>query len=112
MVLGLAPAFILGIFLRAPAVAFHLTFWTDITAGILEVLGQVPAWMMIGEGGYAALLGVNVWGLGTSTALYLLAWAVARILAHPPAARPTTDAPAAEPAGSRGSAFAAAERDR
>jgi solute:Na+ symporter, SSS family len=75
MVLGLAPAFILGVFLRAPAAAFHLAFWTGIAAGIIEVLGLVPAWMVMGDGRYGALLGVNVWGLGIATGLYLLVWA-------------------------------------
>jgi solute:Na+ symporter, SSS family len=76
MVLGLAPAFILGIFLRAPAMAFHLAFWTGIAAGIAEVAGIVPSWMVIGDGRYGTLLGVNVWGLAVSTGLYLLVWAV------------------------------------
>lgn len=79
MVLGLAPAFILGIFLRAPAVAFHLAFWTGIAAGVIEVLGLVPDWMAIGDGRYAALLGVNVFGLAAATGLYLAAWAAARV---------------------------------
>lgn len=75
MVLGLAPAFILGIFLRAPAAAFHLAFWTGIVAGVAEIIGAVPAWMVIGNGSYGTLLGVNVWGLTASTGLYLLVWA-------------------------------------
>jgi solute:Na+ symporter, SSS family len=79
MVLGLAPAFILGVFLRAPAAAFHLAFWTGIAAGIMEVLGLVPAWMVMGDGRYGALLGVNVWGLGIATGLYLVVWAGAVI---------------------------------
>lgn len=83
MVLGLAPAFILGIFLRAPAAAFHLAFWTGIAAGMIEVLGLVPGWMAIGDGRYSALLGVNVFGLAASTGLYLAAWAVARVLGRP-----------------------------
>lgn len=75
MVLGLAPAFILGIFLTAPPLAFHLAFWIGIAAGLAEVLGLVPQAMTIGDGRYAALLGVNVWGLIASTVAYLGAWA-------------------------------------
>ncbi len=78
MVLGLAPAFILGIFLRAPPASFHLAFWTGIVAGVIEALGIVPAWMVIGDGHYASLLGVNVWGLAASTALFLAARGVWR----------------------------------
>lgn len=75
MVLGLAPAFILGLVLDAPPAAFHLAFWTGMAAGIMEVAGVVPGWMVIGDGSYASLLGVNAWGLAASTGLFLLAWA-------------------------------------
>lgn len=73
MVLGLAPVFIMGLFLRGPAIAFHLAFWTGILAGLAEVLGAVPAWMAIGGGRYASLLGVNAWGLAAATILFVTA---------------------------------------
>jgi Na+/proline symporter len=72
MVLGLAPVFILGAFVRAPAASFHLAFWTWIACGTLDVLGLVPPALRIGGGAYATLLGVNVWGLGLATALFCL----------------------------------------
>jgi len=78
MVLGLAPVFILGIFLQAPPAAFHLAFWTGITAGVAEVAGWVPQWMWIGDGRYAALLGVNAWGLAISTGFFLALWGFGR----------------------------------
>lgn len=70
MVLGLAPAFILGLFVRAPAASFHLAFWTGIACGTLEVVGLVPPALAIGTGRYAALLGVNAWGLALATILF------------------------------------------
>lgn len=87
MVLGLAPVFILGLLLRAPAAAFHLAFWVGIGAGIAELMDIVPDWMTIGDGRYAGLLGVNVWGLALSTGLFLLTWAVALARRPAPGAR-------------------------
>lgn len=78
MVLGLAPVFLLGLFLDAPPVAFHLAFWIGIGAGAAEALGQVPGWMAVGEGRYATLLGVNLWGTATATALFFAAWTLGR----------------------------------
>lgn len=78
MVLGLAPIFLLGPFLDAPPAAFHLAFWTGIAAGVAEVTGRVPAWMELGDGRYASLLGVNVAGTAVATGFFLAAWALAR----------------------------------
>ena len=72
MVLGLAPVFLLGLFLRAPALSFHLAFWTGILAGVVEVAGLLPPALAIGHGRYATLLGVNVWGTVLATGLFLL----------------------------------------
>jgi len=83
MVLGLAPVFLLGLVLRAPPAAFHLAFWTGIVAGTTEVLGRVPQWMAIGDGRYGSLLGVNVWGTGVATTLFLLAWGWTRVRRAP-----------------------------
>ena len=72
MVLGLGPIFILGLFFDAPALSFHLAFWTGIAVGLLELFGLVPQSLTIGSGKYATLLGVNVWGLAIATTLYLV----------------------------------------
>ncbi|HET8654464.1 MAG TPA: hypothetical protein VFL93_02935 [Longimicrobiaceae bacterium] len=64
MVMGLAPVFLLGLFVRrAPPLSFHLAFWTGIALGLVDVFGLVPPQLTIGSGSYAALLGVNAWGL-------------------------------------------------
>jgi hypothetical protein len=72
MVLGLAPVFLLGLLVRAPAISFHLAFWTGIVAGVVELLGVLPPFMAIGGGPYADLLGVNLWGTVLATSLFLV----------------------------------------
>lgn len=72
MVMGLAPIFLLGFFLRAPRSSFHLAFWTGLAVGILEVLDLLPATASIGDGQYGTLLGANLWGLALVTALFLV----------------------------------------
>jgi Na+/proline symporter len=72
MVLGLAPIFLLGFFLRAPRSSFHLAFWAGLAVGILEVLDLVPAAARIGDGRYSTLLGANFWGLTLATALFVV----------------------------------------
>jgi len=72
MVLGLAPVFLLGLVLDAPALSFHLAFWTGIAAGLVDLLGLLPPALAIGDGRYAVLLGVNVWGTLLATGLFLL----------------------------------------
>lgn len=83
MVLGLAPVFLLGLFVEAPAISFHLAFWTGIAAGVLEVGGWVPPLLAIGDGKYAALLGVNVWGSVLAAALFLAPLLMARLRTRP-----------------------------
>lgn len=90
MVLGLAPVFILGLFVEAPPVSFHLAFWTGIVAGLLEVLGVLPRALAIGGGGYSTLLGVNLWGLVASTTLFLAPVAVRTIARRRSEARVVT----------------------
>lgn len=72
MVLGLAPIFLLGLWVDAPPMSFHLAFWTGILLGTLDVLGLVPAAVAIGHGRYAVLLGVNAGGLMLATVLFYL----------------------------------------
>lgn len=96
MVLGLAPIFLLGFFVEAPALSFHLAFWTGIAAGLIDLLGWLPPALAIGHGRYAALLGVNLWGLVLSSALYLVPVALAR-LARAPARAGAGPAPAPPP---------------
>lgn len=71
MVLGLAPIFVLGLFLKAPPVSFHMAFWTGILVGTADVLGVLPDRLAIGSGSYAGLLGANAWGLALATVLFL-----------------------------------------
>lgn len=72
MVLGLAPAFLLGLVVKAPPLSFHLAFWTGIAVGVAEVLDVIPAALSVGDGSYATLLGANLWGLLLATLLFLL----------------------------------------
>lgn len=71
MVIGLAPVFIFHGAQR-PALNFHLCFWTGFGIGILQAAGAIPAWLHIGDGPYAALLGANAWGLALCTVLFWL----------------------------------------
>lgn len=75
MVIGLAPIFVLGLFLRAPPASFHLAFWSGAAVGIVEAAGWVPRALEVGPGRYASLLGANLWGLLGVTVLFLLPWA-------------------------------------
>jgi SSS family solute:Na+ symporter len=76
MVIGLAPVFLLAGFTRpgtrAAAWSFHLAFWTGLVLGVLLAIGQIPDSWAIGDGKYARLLGVNLYGLLLCTAGYLL----------------------------------------
>jgi hypothetical protein len=73
MVMGLAPVFLLGLFVRrAPPLSFHLAFWTGIALGLVDVFGLVPPQLAIGSGHYAALLGMNAWGLLLASGGFLL----------------------------------------
>lgn len=104
MVLGLAPVFDVGLFLKAPSLSFHLAFWTGIAVGIVEVLGLIPGALHIGKRAYASLLGANLWRLVLATALFLLpvAWEHIRDRSHPEEPDVVTAdaaAPASSPAG-------------
>ncbi len=70
MVMGLAPVFVFHT-ARRGAANFHLSFWTGLLLGVLLAVGALPAWMAIGDGAYAMLLGANAWGLALCT---LLLW--------------------------------------
>ncbi len=71
MVIGLAPAFVLGAVVKAPPASFHLAFWSGLAVGVAEAAGWVPAALAVGEGSYATLLGANLWGLVLVTGLFL-----------------------------------------
>ncbi len=78
MVMGLAPIFLLCWMRQAGALSFHLAFWPGIVLGVIrgiEVFAKLhilPAALDLGSGGFAADLGVNVWGLLLCTAGFLL----------------------------------------
>ena len=79
MVMGLAPIFILHFLPSVPRASFHLAFWTGLGLGVLYTLGWIPHALEIGNGRYAMLLGVNLYGLLLCTGLYLLPWALERV---------------------------------
>jgi hypothetical protein len=83
MVVGLAPIFVLGLFLDAPPASFHLAFWPGLAVGVAEAAGLVPAALGIGGGSYATLLGANLWGLVLVSVLFLVPWAVRRTAGNP-----------------------------
>lgn len=78
MVMGLAPIFLLAFLRDAPPLSFHLAFWTGLALGVVHVLGWVPASLAIGDGVYASLLGVNVYGLVLCSLLFLVPAFLAR----------------------------------
>ncbi len=80
MVMGLAPIFILHFLPSVPRASFHLPFWTGLGLGILYTLGWIPPPLAIGDGRYALLLGVNLYGLLLCTGLFLLPWALVRVV--------------------------------
>ena len=79
MVMGLAPAFLLHRHAGGSPWSFHLGFWPGIVLGGLLAAGHMPRSWAIGEGDYALLLGVNVYGLLLCTALFLLPALVSRL---------------------------------
>ena len=83
MVMGLAPIFLLHFLPSVPRASFHLAFWTGIALGILYTLGWLPPALAIGDGRYAALLGVNFYGLLLCTGLFLLPWVFGRVTPVP-----------------------------
>ncbi|MCB1959731.1 MAG: hypothetical protein KDE68_04270 [Rhodocyclaceae bacterium] len=72
MVIGLAPVFILSRWVGYSPAAFHLSFWTGMTLGVLLAAGAIPASWAIGSGKYGLLLGTNLYGLALCTAGFLL----------------------------------------
>lgn len=112
MVMGLAPIFLLCWIRPAAALSFHLAFWPGIVLGILrgiEVFAKLrilPSALDLGSGGFAADLGVNVWGLMICTGGFLLGAALAPAPAlrwprDPAARRPAADG-TATPATAKG----------
>ncbi|MFQ5881474.1 MAG: sodium:solute symporter [Candidatus Methylomirabilales bacterium] len=89
MVMGLAPIFLLHFLPSVPRFSFHLAFWTGLGLGALYTLGWIPSALAIGNGRYAMLLGVNLYGLLLCTGLFLLPWILGRFArtehAHPTA---------------------------
>ncbi len=63
MVMGLAPIFLFYWWDRPGATSFHLAFWFGLGVGLYEVFGMTPAVLRVGDGPYAGLLGLNLWGL-------------------------------------------------
>ena len=82
MVMGLAPVFLFYGFTRWSPWSFHLSFWTGIVLGVLLAVGLIPSSWNIGEGKYAALLGVNAWGILICTAGFFLPLIVQRLFGH------------------------------
>ena len=72
MVIGLAPVFLLSRWVGYSPAAFHLSFWTGMTLGVLLAAGAIPASWAIGSGKYGLLLGTNLYGLALCTAGFLL----------------------------------------
>ncbi|MFM9971856.1 MAG: hypothetical protein ACKVQK_26035 [Burkholderiales bacterium] len=72
MVMGLAPIFLLAGLVRYSPWSFHLAFWPGIALGTALAAGWIPASWGIGDGKYALLLGVNLYGLMLCTAGFLL----------------------------------------
>ncbi|MDP1537135.1 MAG: hypothetical protein Q8L95_08140 [Burkholderiales bacterium] len=72
MVMGLAPVFLLAPLVRHSPWSFHLAFWPGIVLGTLLAAGQIPQSWAIGDGKYALLLGVNLYGLMICVAGFLL----------------------------------------
>jgi Na+/proline symporter len=62
MVIGLAPAFLLGRWGAAGRASFHLAFWPGLALGVLHAGDALPSLIALGQGPHAALLGAHVWG--------------------------------------------------
>lgn len=84
MVMGLAPVFLFYGFTRWSPWSFHLSFWTGIALGLGLALGLIPESWSIGNGKYAALLGVNAWGILICTAGFFLPILMQRLLGRTP----------------------------
>jgi SSS family solute:Na+ symporter len=92
MVMGLAPIFLFFWWDRAGRASFHLAFWSGLLLGLWSTLAgksvtmfgllsvvdtaipipSFPEWVRIGQGDYAQLLGINLYGLILCVGLYVL----------------------------------------
>lgn len=79
MVMGMGPVFCLYGVVKPTQLGFHLSFWIGIASGVLYTVGLVPDFAYIGEGKYAAMLGVNLYGLILCTLGYLVPGVVASL---------------------------------
>ncbi|CZE45943.1 sodium:solute symporter [Campylobacter geochelonis] len=71
MVMGLAPVFLLHGFVKPTSLSFHLSFWAGIAFGFIDMMGLAPEILSIGDGKYAKLLGINLYGLIVCSLLYI-----------------------------------------
>lgn len=71
MIIGLAPVFLLHGLVKPTKLGFHLSFFCGLILGFLYSFGAVPAFMGIGDGANALLLGVNLYGTIACTLLYV-----------------------------------------
>ncbi len=72
MVIGLAPVFLFSRFVNYSPLSFHLSFWSGMALGVLQVMNWIPESWAIGSGKYASLLGTNFYGLLICTAGFFL----------------------------------------
>ena len=74
MVIGLAPIFLLHGVVRPTKLGFHLSFWTGIALGVIYAFDAkfFPNFIAIGDGKYAMLLGLNLYGLILCAVGYVL----------------------------------------
>ncbi len=70
MVVGLAPVFLLW-WLPVPAISFHLAVLGGVGSGILLSVLGTPAWLAVGGGQYAELLGASLAGTALAFILFL-----------------------------------------
>lgn len=78
MIMGLGPIFLLHGLVKPTKLGFHLCFWLGIVLGFLYAFApSTVAFMAIGDGKYATMLGVNLYGLISCTLLYLIPGIVA-----------------------------------
>lgn len=82
MVMGLAPVFLMAPLVKHSPWSFHLAFWPGVLLGILLAAGMIPQSWAIGDGKYALLLGVNLYGLAICCAGFLLPLAWQRLAAR------------------------------
>jgi hypothetical protein len=83
MVIGLAPIFLLHFVRGVPPASFHLAFWPGLACGLLYAVGGVPDAWALGSGKYAALLGINVFGLLLCAGLFLAPVALRGLVQKP-----------------------------